>query len=58
MDDGQHFSFWMDTNNTGATFTSGECNHDGMDVVTLLGEFKDPQTGEQIERKTILTVRP
>jgi hypothetical protein len=56
MDRGHHFSFWMDSTNTGATYASGDCNHDGTDVVTLLGEFKDPQTGEDIERKTILTV--
>ena len=36
---------------------SRDCTHDGTDVVTLHGEFKDPQTGEQVERKTILTLR-
>jgi len=56
MDQEKHFSFWMDTTNTGATYTSGDCNHDEQDVVTLLGEFKDPQTGEQVKRKTILTL--
>ena len=56
MDKGHHFSVWMDTTNTGANYASGECTHDGMDVVTLHGEFKDPQTGETIERKTVLTM--
>lgn len=57
MDKGHHFSIWMDTTNTGATYDSGDCNHDGMDVVTLHGRFNDPRTGEQVERKTILTLR-
>ena len=56
MDKGQHFSFWMDTMSTGATYVSGDCSHDGLDVVTLNGEFQDPESGETVERKTILTV--
>ncbi len=56
LDLGHHFSFWMDTTNTGATYVSGDCSHEGNDVVTSVGEFKDPQTGEMVERKTILTV--
>jgi hypothetical protein len=57
MDKGHHFSIWMDSISTGATYDSGDCSHDGMDVVTLHGDFKDPQTGERVERKTILTLR-
>ena len=57
MDKGHHFSIWMDNTTTGATYDSGDCDHDGTDVVTLHGEFKDPETGEQVERTTILTLR-
>ncbi len=57
IDQGHHFSFWIDSTNTGASYASGDCNHEGMDVVTLIGGFKDPETGEDVERKTILTVR-
>ena len=46
----------MDTTQTGATYVSGDCSHEGSDVVTSVGEFKDPETGETVERKTILTV--
>lgn len=56
MDLGHHFSFWIDSTNTGSTYASGDCSHEGIDVVTLHGEFKDPQTGEEVERKTVVTV--
>ena len=55
-DKGNHFSFWMDTTQTGATYASGSCSHDEIDVVTLLSDFNDPETGESVQRKTILKV--
>jgi len=54
IDREQHFSIWMDTLTTGPTIVSGECGHDGMDVVTLKGEFDDAESGETIQRKTVL----
>jgi len=57
MDKEQHFSFMMDTTATGASMITGECSHEGMDVVTMHGEFTDPETGQDVERTTILTVR-
>ncbi len=57
VEKGHHFGFWMDSSTTAASYDTGDCTHDGTDVVTLRGEFKDLQTGEQVERKTILTLR-
>ena len=57
MEKGHHFSIWMDSTNTGATYDTGDCNHDGTDIVTLNGHFNDPETGDPVERKTILTLR-
>ncbi len=57
VEKGHHFGFWMDSSTTAASYDTGDCTHDGTDVVTQHGEFKDPQTGEQVERKTILTLR-
>jgi len=55
-DKGQHFSFWMDTMSAGATYVTGNCTHGGMDVVRLNGECQDPETGETLERETVMTV--
>jgi len=57
MDKEQHFSIWMDSTNTGVTHDSGECNHDGQDVVTYRGEGKDPATGKTLKTRSILTLR-
>jgi hypothetical protein len=54
MDRKNHFSIWMDTLTTGPTVISGQCGHDGMDVVTLKGEFLDAESGDTIQLKTVL----
>lgn len=57
MEKEEHYSVWLDNTSTGLTLDRGGCRHDEIDVVTYEGELIDPQSGDPIQRKVILTVR-